>query len=119
MARVRFIGSATHAHYSGRTAFGRVDGWPRGEERTIPDAFGEYLVGKLPSLFEEVPSGTPALADAPPSVLRLSVPKLEAALASGAHDDELSSLLAAEKAGKGRVTAIEAIEGRIRDVSEG
>ena len=46
------------------------------------------------------------------SVLDLSVPKLEAALKTGKHDADLDALLTAERAGKTRKTAVQALEAR-------
>tara|TARA_R110002110_G_scaffold325987_1_gene537840 strand:+ start:661 stop:1083 length:423 start_codon:yes stop_codon:yes gene_type:complete len=46
------------------------------------------------------------------SVLDLSVPKLEAALKTGKHDADLDALLTAERAGKTRKTAVQALEVR-------
>lgn len=46
------------------------------------------------------------------SILDLSVSQLEAALESGAHDAQLSALLAAEEAGKTRKGAVKALEAR-------
>jgi hypothetical protein len=45
--------------------------------------------------------------------LELSVKNLTAELESGAHDAFLAELLAAEKAGKNRTTAVAAIEARM------
>jgi hypothetical protein len=46
------------------------------------------------------------------SILDLSVSQLEEALASGAHDAQLSALLSAEEAGKTRKGAVKALEAR-------
>ena len=49
------------------------------------------------------------------SVLDLSIGKLEEALATGDHDDQLDELFAAEEAGKTRKGAVAALKARMQD----
>ena len=50
------------------------------------------------------------------SVLDLSIGKLEEALATGDHDDDLDALLAAEEGGKTRKGAVAALKARMEQV---
>lgn len=61
------------------------------------------------------PEAAPA-AEADLSVLKGAVGKIEAAIASGAHDADLAALLDAEKSGKARKGAVAAIEKRIAEL---
>lgn len=55
---------------------------------------------------------TPAPVHIDTSVINLSVRKLIAALRTGEYDDVLSELIAAERAGQNRKSAIQALEAR-------
>ena len=72
----------------------------------------KYFRCELKDSSPEAPAPAPALVPVDLSVLDLSVPKLEAALGTGKHDADLDALLEAERAGKTRKTAVQALEAR-------
>lgn len=97
---------------------------PDGSERVTkngahPAGSFEAVLEALATAPEEEPQpGSPDDALVEPSVLDGSISALAAALATGAHDKQLDALEAAERAGKSRKGALEAIADRKAIVSE-
>ena len=81
-----------------------------------PQTLSEAELKALAKAKEPVKAAPPAPAPAPEVPLELldqAVKAIEAELATGDYDQHLAALLAAEKAGKGRKTAIDVIEARM------
>lgn len=128
MARVTFLeGSPLGRYYSSsrlRSALGPTrDTLEAGGTYDLPAGEVDYLLSTFPSCFRE-PGATPDKATTttapapgpsvnPAALVGATVRVLVAELAAGAHDGYLADLLAAERAGKGRKTVIDAITARL------
>jgi hypothetical protein len=76
------------------------------------------LVAPAPGAPPTQPVSEPP-APAAPALLDGTVDEIKDALASGAHDDQLDELLAAETGARNRKGAVAALEGRRKDATGG